>query len=194
VITSVFCLVNVAGLSFCEGAILLPLNTERVHIGDEPDLGATRFVDWGAFIGTTWEIQFSLPVDPVDAVLFVESFDTEAPPDFEDKLVLNGTFIDNLSYAGPPSWYTSAQTILVPATILHVGLNTLRIESGYGQGIYDSPTYDDFGVGQINLSYSEGPASGGAVPELTSLATWLVLGLVGAVIAWRRNSSQRLVA
>ena len=39
------------------------INNNRIHVGDEPDLGSTRFVGWGPFVGTSWEVSFSLPRD-----------------------------------------------------------------------------------------------------------------------------------
>jgi hypothetical protein len=147
----------VNGAAVCKGEITLPINTSRVHIGDEPDLGPTRFPDWGPFVGTTWETSFTLPLNPTNTTLHVESFDVEAPPDFQDRVLLNGTYVGDLAYAGPPNWYSAANAMPVLATLLHAGENTLRIESGYAQGIYDHPTYDDFGVGQITLSYTPEP-------------------------------------
>ena len=144
------------------------INNNRIHVGDEPDLGSTRFVGWGPFVGTSWEVSFSLPADTNDATLNVESFDVEAPPDFQDRVLLNGVFVGNLAYAGPPNWYSGAAAMAVPPNTLHAGLNTLRIESGYGQGIYDTPTYDDFGVGQISLAYIPEPSVMFVIPFVIS--------------------------
>src|SRR4051812_17974713 len=71
---------------------VLALQSTRVHIGDEPALNATRFPDWGPFVGTSWEISFFLAAQPTNSTLYIESFDVEAPPDFLDKVSVNGSF------------------------------------------------------------------------------------------------------
>lgn len=154
--------------------VLLTVNTERVHIGDQPELTAS-FADWGTFVGTTWQKNFNIATNATTGLLRVEAFDVEAPPDFLNSVAINGILLGYLPYVGPPSWYSSSAELSVPIGILHSGINTLEITSGYGQGIYNNPTYDDFGVGIVTLSY---------IPEPTTL---LLVGLGGIMLRKRKT-------
>jgi len=145
----------------------ITINTERVHIGDQPEL-TERFADWGTFQGTTWQKTFNIDTTITTGELLVEAFDIEAPPDFLNSVSINGTLLGYLPYVGPPDWYSSSATLSVPQSVLHLGINTLEIASGYGQGIYNEPTYDDFGVGTVTLTY---------VPEPTIFLTLLLGGV-----------------
>lgn len=112
-----------------------------IHIGDGPN---AEFVPFGGLdaAGTSWSTTFNVSSPLTNAALTLTTYDAN----WNNPIYVNGS---RVGYAPsvPGDWNLVEGTVSIPASLIHSGTNTIKLESEFRIN-----NYDDFGFGSITLN------------------------------------------
>ena len=129
----------------------ITINSSLVHLGDD---GSSRWASYGPPVGTSWQMPFSLQLNPSAATLSIWLADV----DYKDSLFVNNTFVGYLANTAPYNDLSVGGTwqVSLGTGVLRSGTNSIKI-SVEQQG----SNYDDIGFGTISLSVAFAPPQPG---------------------------------